>query len=79
MGKYRFEYESVGLPNERTVNHSINLYNETMDTLLEEFAHFIRAVTYSSAGLINTFDEDEFNAVEEFIAKYRRDKHDNLT
>jgi hypothetical protein len=79
MGKYRFEYESVGLPNERTVAHSVNLNNETMDTLLEEFTHFVQAVSYGSGGLINTFDEDEFEAVEEFIAKYRRNKYDNIT
>lgn len=74
MAKYKFEYDDSEVL--RKVTHEIETYKD-LSNILEEFSIFLRSITYGTYGLINTRNEDEFNAVEEFLERYRKNKNEH--
>lgn len=70
MAKYKFECDDEEIL--RKICHEVEIYGN-LDEVLEEINIFLRALTYQSYSLISIRNEEEENAVNEFLKNYRND------
>lgn len=69
MAKYKFEYDDSEVL--RKVCHEVETYGN-LDEVLKEIKLFLKAITYQTYRILSIKNEKEYDAVEEFLEKYRK-------
>ena len=74
MAKYIFQYDQEHLG--RRITHTkdfsaIDSKEEDLDEVLDEFKLFLQAVTYSTAGIVNTDCEDSYLKVYDYAEELK--------
>ena len=75
MAKYTFTYHSEEMG--RKIIHEkdfsvIESVEENLEEVLDEFKLFLQAVTYNTAGLVNTISENDYYDVYDYAEELKR-------